>query len=322
LPPIEQRATTFKSTALISDSSGLAISSNEVEYSTSTTPLLTVFALPDRILAGNNGAILVDVKGSEYQQSIDRLQTLSVLKGRQRGLFYPAAPAQRAEYAVMTLNGLNLRDLRDITQIKFVLGRKSTVNLAIQNAEGRSIVGLIRNTTLDAGEHTAVWNGRIDSGFVAPGRYTYVCTAKDARGEVTSLKGNLTIVSQTPLNATGVPSFIDVKSSDWFARFLAVGEKQGLLKGFPDKTFRPKEPISRVEATAIVVRAMGLEDLTKEWAGRKSGFLDSDNIATWAMPYVNVATMEAKTSSGKPLMRGYPNNQFYQKANCAAMKPL
>lgn len=313
--PIEQRPTTFKSSAWIKDNSGIAIPSNEVTYSTSATPLLTVFALPDRILAGNNGPILLDVKGGENQQAVERLRTLSVIQGRTRGWYYPASPTQRAEYAVMTLNGLNLRDLRDITQIKFVLGRKSTVNLTIQNAQGRSIAALIRNTTLEAGEHEAVWNGRVGKDFVAPGRYTYVCSAKDAAGQVTTLKGNLTIVSQTPLNATGMPSFRDVKSSDWFARFLAVGEKQGLLKGIPDGRFLPREPISRVEATAIVVRALGLEDLTKEWAGRTSGFLDSEKIPTWAERYVNVATMVAKTSSGKPMMRGGYDNLFHPESN-------
>ncbi|MBW3636544.1 MAG: S-layer homology domain-containing protein [Armatimonadetes bacterium] len=309
--PIERRPTTFKGMATIQDASGLAIASNEREYSTSTTPLLTVFAFPDRILAGKNGELLLDVKGSENQLTVARLAMLNVVQGRSKGLYYPASPTQRAEYAVMTLNGLNLRDLRDITQIKYVLGKRSTVNLSIRNAAGRTIANLVQNTTQDAGEHTEVWNGRSGSTYVPPGRYTYVCTAKDVRdGQVTTLRGNLNIVSQTPLNASGMPSFIDVKSSDWFASFLAVGEKQGLLRGFPDKTFRPRTTISRIEATAIVVRALGLEDLAKEWADKKVGFVDSEDIPKWGQPYVNVATTVAKTSNGKPIVRGTVDNRF------------
>ncbi len=129
-------------------------------------------------------------------------------------------------------------------------------------------------------------------------------------GQVTTLRGTLNIVSQTPLNATGMPSFIDVKPSDWYARFLAVGERQGLLEGFPDKTFRPKEPISRIEATAIVVRALGLEDLAKEWADKKVGFIDSENIPKWGQKYVNVATTVAKTSKGTPMIQGTRDNYF------------
>lgn len=308
--PIENRPTTFEGIATIEDGVGTSVASQSIKYSTTTTPLLTVFALPDRFLAGKTGPVLVDVKGIEPQSAVDRLQSLGVVSGRARGMFYPAASTQRAEYAVMTLNGLNLRDLRDITQIKFVLGRRSTVNLTIQNAAGRSVVGLIRNTAFEPGEHTAIWNGRIGTAFATPGRYTYVCTAKDARGETTTLKGTLNIVPQTPLNTGGVPSFIDVKPSDWFSRYLASGEKQGILFGFPDKTFRPRTPISRIEATAIVVRALGLEDLAKEWEDKEVGFLDYQNIPKWGKKYVNVATVVAKTASGKSMMRGKPNNFF------------
>ncbi|PQV62891.1 conserved repeat domain-containing protein [Abditibacterium utsteinense] len=309
--PIERTPTTFAGIASIEDGSGGTVQSNQVQYSTSTTPLLTVFALPDRFLASKNGPILGDVKGIESQTAVDRLVNLGVLSGRPGNLFYPAAPTQRAEYAVMTLNGLNLRDLRDITQIKFVLGRRSIVNLTIQNAAGKNVVGLIRNTTFDAGENTAIWNGRVGAGFAAPGRYTYVCSAKDARGQITTLKGTLNIVPQTPLNPTGVPSFIDVKPSDWFARYLAVGEKQGLFLGFPDKTFRPTTAISRIEATAIVVRALGLEDLAKEWSNKDVGFLDYQNTPKWGRGYQNVATTVAKTAAARPMMKGTPSN-FYE----------
>ncbi len=132
--PIERRPTTFKGMATIQDASGLAIASNEREYSNFTTPLLTVFAFPDRILAAKNGALLLDVKGIDNQMAVDRLAVLGVAQGRSKGLYYPASPTQRAEYAVMTLNGLNLRDLRDITQIKYVLAKRSLVNLSIRDA--------------------------------------------------------------------------------------------------------------------------------------------------------------------------------------------
>lgn len=308
--PIERTPITFEHVASIQDSSGLTVDSNAAPYSTSTTPLLTVFALPDRFLASKNGPLLIDVKGNEFQTAVDRLVAMSVISGRPGNLFHPASPTQRAEYAVMTLNGLNLRDLRDITQIKFVLGRTSTVNLTIRNEAGKNVVALIRNTNFEAGEHTAIWNGRIKDNFAAPGRYTYVCSAKDARGMVTTLKGTLNIVPQTPLNPTGMPSFIDVKPADWFARYLAVGEKQGLFKGFPDKTFRPTTAISRIEATAIVVRALGLEDLAKEWNNKDVGYFDYKDTPKWGVGYQNVASTVAKTAAGRPMVRGKINNLF------------
>ncbi len=310
--PIEGgRSLTFDSVATIEDGGFGAVNSATLTYSTAVTPLLTVFALPDRFLAGQNVAPLTDVRGNEYQMAVERLSQIGIVQGYPNGLYRPTDATQRAEYAVMTLRGLNLRDLRDITQIKFVLGRASTVNLSVADEAGRTIATLTRNTMLEAGEHTVVWNGRDDGGrFVEPGRYTYSCTARDTRGEATTLKSTLTIVSPSPLRAEGTPSFVDVKATDWYASYLALGENEGLLRGFPDKTFRPRTPISRVEAAAIVVRALGLTEAAKEWADKNVGFTDYEQIPGWANGQVNAVTMLTKTSTGQPIMRGTMDNKF------------
>ena len=150
--------------------------------------------------------------------------------------------------------------------------------------------------------------------FAPPGRYLYSCTARDARGEATTLKSYLSIVSPSPLQAEGVPTFTDVKATDWYAGYLALGENQGLLRGFPDKTFRPQTPISRVEAAAIVVRALGLSDAAKEWADKNVGFEDYATIPEWGRGQVNAATMLTKTSTGQPIIRGTKQNTFEPNA--------
>lgn len=281
--PIEGgRALTFNSVATIEDGASGPVTSAMLTYSTAVTPLLTVFALPDRFLAGQNRATMADVRGTEYQTAVQRLAQIGIVQGYPDGQFHPVEPTRRAEYAVMTLRGLNLRDLRDVTQIKFVLGRASTVDLSIADDAGRTVATLTRNIALEAGEHTVLWNGQTDAGdFAPPGRYSYSCTARDARGESTTLKSFVTIVSPAPLRAEGVPSFVDIRPTDWYAGYLALGEDQGLLRGFPDKTFRPQQSISRVEATAIVVRALGLSDVAREWADKNVGFEDYEQIPAW-----------------------------------------
>ena len=310
--PVEGgKSLTFASVATIESGDKGPVTSATLAYSTAVTPLLTVFALPDRFLAGQNSATLVDVRGNEYQTAVDRLAQIGIVQGYPDGQFHPVASTARAEYAVMTLRGLNLRDLRDVTQLKFVLGRTSTVNLSISDGAGKVVANLVRNTTLEAGEHTQVWNGRMDNGkFAAPGRYSYQCTAKDARGETTTLSSYLTIVSPSPLRATGVPTFTDIAATDWYSGYLALGEQQGLLLGFPDKTFRPKQSISRIEATAIVVRALGLSDVAREWADRNVGFSDYELIPAWGRGVANVASTLAKTSNGQPIIRGTSDNKF------------
>ncbi len=311
IEPIDSgRSLSFDSVATIEDGGG-PVTSATLTYSTAVTPLLTIFALPDRFLAGKNAAPLTDVRGSEFQTAVERLSHIGIVQGDPSGLYRPKDPAQRAEYAVMTLRGLNLNNLRDLTQIKFVLGRASTVNLSVADESGRVVATLTRNTSLDAGEHTVMWDGRSDTGqFVPAGRYTYTCTARDERGESTTLKSAVTIVSPDPIKAEGTPSFVDVKATDWYAGYLALGENQGLLQGFPDNTFKPRKPISRVEAAAIVVRALGLSNAAKEWADKNVGFADYDKIPEWAKGQVSAVTMLTKTSSGQPIMRGTKENNF------------
>ncbi len=120
------RPQSFYAAATIEDASQVVVTSNTLTYGFTKSPLLTVFALPDRILAGKQGTLINDVRDPETLATIDRLVRLGVLSpgGRGQGLFMPGADTLRAEYTVMTLNGLNLRDLRDVTAIKFVLAQK------------------------------------------------------------------------------------------------------------------------------------------------------------------------------------------------------
>jgi hypothetical protein len=123
------------------------------------------------------------------------------------------------------------------------------------------------------------------------------------------LRGVIHVVEQTPLDLSGAPGFIDIQPNAWYAGYVAQAEKQGLVHGYPTKEFRPAWPINRVEATTIVVRAIGLEDLAKNAHGKDAGFLDDHLIPDWATGYVYVASTIAKTSSGK-LIVGYPSNMY------------
>jgi len=58
-----------------------------------------------------------------------------------------------------------------------------------------------------------------------------------------------------------VPSqFSDVKVSDWFNKYVNVATSQGILKGYPDGTFKPNSNITQAEALTIVLRLLGYND--------------------------------------------------------------
>ncbi len=51
-------------------------------------------------------------------------------------------------------------------------------------------------------------------------------------------------------------SFSDVKSTDWFAAYVATAADHEIVRGYPDGTFHPDQPITRAEAAKIIVSAM------------------------------------------------------------------
>lgn len=48
--------------------------------------------------------------------------------------------------------------------------------------------------------------------------------------------------------------FKDVKSDFWAAKYIEVAQMNGLVEGYPDKSFRPNNRISRVEGIAVLTR--------------------------------------------------------------------
>ena len=54
--------------------------------------------------------------------------------------------------------------------------------------------------------------------------------------------------------AAGV-SFTDVRPGDWYYDMVTEMAGQGMIGGFPDGSFQPNQPISRVELTAIALQA-------------------------------------------------------------------
>jgi hypothetical protein len=48
--------------------------------------------------------------------------------------------------------------------------------------------------------------------------------------------------------------FKDVKQGFWAAKYVEIAQREGLIKGYPDKTFRPNNKINKVEGIAVMVR--------------------------------------------------------------------
>ncbi len=53
--------------------------------------------------------------------------------------------------------------------------------------------------------------------------------------------------------------YTDVAYEDWFTHYVCFSHFEGLIKGYPDNTFRPLEKITLVEAVKILSIAFGIE---------------------------------------------------------------
>lgn len=72
-----------------------------------------------------------------------------------------------------------------------------------------------------------------------------------------------------PAAAHKATGFSDVQPGYWAAGYINVASGQGLLKGYPDGTFKPANQVSYAEALTILVRALGYQDefLQGRWPG-------------------------------------------------------
>ena len=102
----------------------------------------------------------------------------------------------------------------------------------------------------------------------------------------------------------GTNIFSDVKSTDWFYRAVVNSTQYGWIHGYGDGTFRPNNPITRVEVTAIVNNMLGREadvDFVTEHYDELNHFSDLE-VSHWGYYHIVEATNDhdyTKPSSGE-----------------------
>ncbi len=101
--------------------------------------------------------------------------------------------------------------------------------------------------------------------------------------------------------------YTDVAAGHWAAGDIIVAREMGLIKGYPDGSFKPSAPIRRVEITSIMVRALELEP-GEEMEDPGEIFIDGDLIPLWACDAVKIAYNYG-------LINGYPDGSFGPQQN-------
>ncbi len=95
------------------------------------------------------------------------------------------------------------------------------------------------------------------------------------------------------LDNAATNSFTDVKSSDWYYSAAGSSQKNGLIKGYEDKTFRGTTTISKVQIVAVASRVL-MNEMGYTAAGNTANYLGkySDTVDKWAQGEVALATRE------------------------------
>jgi len=102
---------------------------------------------------------------------------------------------------------------------------------------------------------------------------------------------------------SGATSFSDVKAADWYSGVINTAYAYGLIDGFEDGTFRPKDKITREQAMLILSKAMVLTGLTDTLSVPSaeavlSPYGDASKVAKWAQNGV-AGSVEAGIVTGR-----------------------
>ena len=132
---------------------------------------------------------------------------------------------------------------------------------------------------LERENHITYLNGYPD-GSMKPG-------GNVSRAEVAAIFFRLVIADDRDIPLLVVAT--DVNNTDWFYQEVAYLEKYGIIKGYPDSTFRPGGLITRAEFAAIASRFDKLE------ANAPDAFPDVADTH-WAAGYINNAVAKGWVS--------------------------
>jgi hypothetical protein len=102
-----------------------------------------------------------------------------------------------------------------------------------------------------------------------------------------------------PANAS---PFSDVPQEHWAYGAVAQAVQAGIVQGYPDGTFRPDQPLSRVEMAALMAHAFGIAGST----GGENPYTDID-ADSWALPMLSQLTAEG-------WINGYDDQTFRPEA--------
>lgn len=95
---------------------------------------------------------------------------------------------------------------------------------------------------------------------------------------------------------SGSGSFTDVSKSDWYADSVAWASANGIVSGYPDRTFRPNDTITREQMAAILYQYAQFQGKLGSNRADLSVFADVGSVSTWAKESMSWAVAQGLIS--------------------------
>lgn len=116
------------------------------------------------------------------------------------------------------------------------------------------------------------------------------------------------IIVAPPPSAETV-AFTDVPADYWALPFITSLSQRGIISGFEDGTFRPEEPVTRSQYSALIENILP--------GGSQQDTIDFDDVPSdyWAS-----ATIDSAVQAG--FLRGYPDGTFQPEAPISKVQVL
>lgn len=257
--------------------------------------LFSILPVNDGVAASNGGSLYPETASGQYKLDPETLVVKNGYRVRPEDLVF-------GDKATTTLLEAPSRD-KFVVSVTAETGRQAAPpELAVSSVfRGRRLViaGIIGGDRL----YLYRENGsREEAPVAAGGRFTVRLDLVEGERSVQLVavdKNTGGVAGRQVTLPEPVPvKFIDLSGSRDEA-VIAQAAEQGLVDGYPDGTFRPGAPVTRLEFTVMLARALGW---LQEPAPAPS-FADAGSIPSWAVPAVAAA-------QEKGLVIGYPDGTF------------
>ena len=192
------------------------------------------------------GATFPDASGSGHRAFIDCLAELGVVEGKTDGTFAPRESVSREQLASFTVRSIELATGESLP----VHDDVSFPDVNVNSTHGEAVLKLAS---------VGIVRGYEDGTF---GPRDSVARDQTARYVVNSLE----LLLDEPLDTSGA-SFPDVADGSQYAEDVDKLATAGIIQGYEDGRYGPREPVSRAQMTRFIGNALELAEAEGAYEG-------------------------------------------------------